>query len=55
MTHEQIRDKWTKKIKVAIKHLEDPFLETNFIMDLVIYYLYYVIVNNPLTYPKNVP
>ena len=48
---------WGKQFNEAIQQISkaDMVDECNFIMDVIIYYLYYEIVNDKRKYPKNVP
>jgi hypothetical protein len=52
-----IQKEWGKAFKEGIANVPKRDLqdEVNFIMDVVIYYLYYEIVNDKTKYPKCVP
>lgn len=52
-----IQKVWGKTFKEGIQQISkaDMVDEIKFIMDVIIYYLYYEIVNDKRKYPKNVP
>lgn len=52
-----IQKVWGKTFKEGIQQISkaDMIDEIKFIMDVIIYYLYYEIVNDKRKYPKNVP
>lgn len=52
-----IQKVWGKTFKEGIQQISkaDMMDEIKFIMDVIIYYLYYEIVNDKRKYPKNVP
>ena len=52
-----IQKVWGKTFKEGIQQISKADLmdEIKFIMDVIIYYLYYEIVNDKRKYPKNVP
>ena len=52
-----IQKVWGKQFKESLSQISkaDMLDEHKFIMDVIIYYLYYEIVNDKRKYPKNVP
>ena len=54
---QDVQKEWGKQFKESINCIKkvDVADETNFIMDIIIYYLYYEIVNDRAKYPKTVP